>query len=181
MQACTAATSVTSILLSLLLNSASPVHYYQVVSMQGADTCPSTSTTEAIMKIRSGIDTFIRNSYSNIGSSVFDSCNNISAEYPSGYYNLRNNITGDSVLKFCDMNRTSCCAGQKGGWMRVANIDMTNPNQQCPPGLENWIHPNNASFNHRLCDRTSRDWITNANDYPSCNSTTFPVDGVQYS
>ena len=65
--------------------------------------------------------------------------------------------------------------------MRVANIDMTNPNQQCPPGLEIWNHPSNPSFNRRLCDRTSRDINTDPDDQPSCNSTIFPINGVRYS
>ena len=86
--------------------------------------CPS--NTEAIMKINSDINTLI--SSISDSSSVFDSCKNIPAESPSGYYHLRNSITGDSVLQYCDMNRTSCCTGREGGWMRVANIDMTDPN-----------------------------------------------------
>ena len=31
------------------------------------------------------------------------------------------------------MNRT--CYNSRGGWTRVANLDMTDPNQQCPSGL----------------------------------------------
>ena len=149
---------------------------YPPVTVQrntGSNICAS--NTEAIMKIKSDINAFIRN------ISVFHSCKNIPAESPSGYYHIRNNITGDSVLKYCDMNRTSCCTGREGGWMRVANIDMTDPNQQCPQGLELWTHPLNPSFSRRLCDRTSRSWITDRNDYPSCNSTIFPVNGVRYS
>ena len=65
--------------------------------------------------------------------------------------------------------------------MRVASIDMTNPSQQCPPGLETWNHPSNPSFNRRLCDRTSRDINTDPDDQPSCNSTIFPINGVRYS
>ncbi len=142
----------------------------------GSKICPS--TTEARMKINIDINALIRS------MSVFDSCKNISTESQSGYYHLRNNITGDSVLKYCDMNRITCCTStgrNGGGWMRVANVDMTDPNQQCPQGLEIWTHPFNASFSRRLCDRTSRSWITVRDDYPSCNSTIFPVNGVRYS
>ena len=178
-----ASTATSIILLSILLSSASPVHCrYPVITLQGnaeSNTCPS--SRQAIMKINSDIDALVRHSFCNIQPFVFDSCNNISAENPSGYYNLRNNITGDSVLKYCDMNRTSCCTGKRGGWMRVANIDMTNPSQQCPPGLETWNHPSNPSFNRHLCDRTSRDTNTDPDDQPSCNSTIFPINGVQYS
>ena len=107
----------------------------------------------------------------------FNSCNNISAGNPSGYYHIRNNITGNYALNYCDMNRTWRC-GRTGGWMRVANIDMTDPNQQCPLGLEIWRPPHNTTFNRRLCDRTPRFPST---QHSSCNSTTFPVNGVWYS
>ena len=134
----------------------------------GTNTCPSIS--EARMNIKRDITTLL---------SVVESCNNISAGNPSGYYQIRNTHTGKPVLNYCDMNRTSCC-GRSGGWMRVANVDMTDPRQQCPAGLQTWNHPFNTSFNRRLCDRTPRNTLV-VDDYPSCNSTIFPVNGVRYS
>ena len=171
--------TITSVVLLSTILSSAPLarmvnsRYPTLQVTTGFNSCPS--TTEAVMKINSDINTLISN------MSVFDSCKNISAESRSGYYQLRNNITGDSVLKYCDMNRTSCCTGSEGGWMRVANIDMTDPNQQCPLGLDIWTHPLNPSFSRRLCDCTSRSWITDEEDYPSCNSTIFPINGVRYS
>ena len=146
-----------------------------IVPGSGTNTCPSTS--QAIAKLERDVRTLLRNNL--VSSLVFDSCNNVSAESPSGYYYIQNNLTGNGVLQYCDMHRTSCC-GRTRGWMRVANIDMTDPNQQCPPGLQTWTHPYNTTFNRRLCDRTERP-PGNPNQYPSCNSTTFPVNGVQYS
>ena len=175
------ATMKVCMLLLVLLSSAPrrlAIMEYPPVTVQGntgSNICPS--NTETQMKIKSDINALI----SRLSMSVFHSCKNIPAESSSGYYHVRNSITGDSVLKYCDMNRTSCCTGREGGWMRVANIDMTDPNQQCPQGLELWTHPLNPSFSRRLCDRTSRSWITDRNDYPSCNSTIFPVNGVRYS
>ena len=34
---------------------------------------------------------------------------------------------------YCDMTRS--CGGVTGGWMRVAELDMTGSSQQCPSGL----------------------------------------------
>ena len=159
----------------LLLSSviAQEHHPITIVPGHGANTCPS--TTLARTNLERYILTCLRDNI--VPSLVFDSCNNISEGNPSGYYYIRNNITGNYALNYCDMNRTSCC-GKTGGWMRVANIDMTDPNQQCPLGLEIWRHPYNTTFNLRLCDRTPR---VPSTQHFSGNSTTFPVNGVRYS
>ena len=67
---------------------------------------------------------------------------------------------------YCDMNRT--CGNLIGGWMRVANIDMTNTSQQCPTGLTLISSPK------RLCDLT---WTGS----PNCISKTFINQGIEYS
>ena len=54
--------------------------------------------------------------------------------------------------------------------MRVANIDMTDPNQQCPDGFRQ-ISRTEPPL--RTCGR--HNYIT------GCVSTTFPVYGIQYS
>ena len=53
------------------------------------------------------------------------------------------------------------------GWMRVANLNMTDPNQQCPDNLElSYTNPK------RLCGRRRTD--------RGCDSVIFPTYGVQY-
>jgi hypothetical protein len=51
---------------------------------------------------------------------------------PSGYYWVRAS-NGSAVRVYCDMTRL--CGGVTGGWMRVAELDMTNSSHQCPSGL----------------------------------------------
>ena len=51
---------------------------------------------------------------------------------PSGYYWVRTS-NGSAVRVYCDMTRS--CGGVTGGWMRVAELDMTNSSHQCPSGL----------------------------------------------
>ena len=49
--------------------------------------------------------------------------------------------------------------------MRVANIDMTDPNQQCPPGF-------NLRTEVRSCDRSDTGY--------GCTPITFSSHGIEY-
>ena len=95
------------------------------------------------------------------------SCSDLPPDAPSGTYNITKN-DGTSVQVYCDMNRTSCSCNTTGGWMRVANIDMTDPNQNCPAGF-------------RLVTRTSAPLRTCGRPGPAgCVSTSFQTYGVKY-
>ena len=56
----------------------------------------------------------------------------LSPSSPSGYYWVRAS-NGSAVRVYCDMTRS--CGGVTGGWMRVAELDMTNSSHQCPGEL----------------------------------------------
>ncbi len=60
---------------------------------------------------------------------------------------------------------TRTCGNLTGGWMRVANIDMTNTSQQCPSGFTLTSSPK------RVCGITSN----------VCASTSFSVHQTDYS
>ena len=60
------------------------------------------------------------------------SCARLLSSCPSGYYWVRAS-NGSVVHVYCDM--TLSCGGVTGGWMRVAELNMTNTSQQCPSGL----------------------------------------------
>ena len=79
----------------------------------------------------------------------------------SGYYWIGE--IGSAVRVYCNMSLT--CGNLTGGWMRVANIDMTNTSQNCPSGLDLITSP------RRLCDTTVN----------GCASSDFNVHGAQYS
>ena len=83
---------------------------------------------------------------------------------PSGYYNIMPS-NGSAITAYCDMTRS--CGGITGGWMRVAELDMTDTTTQCPDSLELRTTPL----------RTCR--IRNSGT--ACSSDMFSVDGVQYS
>ena len=94
------------------------------------------------------------------------SCLQISL-YPSGnYWVMASN--GSAVRVYCDMSLS--CGGVTGGWMRVAELDMTNSSHQCPSGFMECIYPSG----NRTCVRTE----TTA----GCSSTNSIIpSGVEYS
>ena len=95
------------------------------------------------------------------------SCGEILAAVPSsasGYYWLRAG-NGSSIRVYCDMTQT--CGGITGGWMQVANLDMTNSSHMCPQGLKAITrHPK------RVCG------IANGQH---CSSASLSVLGIEYS
>ena len=101
------------------------------------------------------------------------SCRDLVQGSPSGVYWIHNSDTSLTSQVYCHMNRTNCgCSTTTEGWMRVANVDMTDPNQNCPDGLT-------------LFSRTSAPLRTCGRPGPpasgGCVSTSFSTYGVQYS
>ena len=83
----------------------------------------------------------------------------------SGYYWLRAS-NGSAVELFCDMTRT--CGGVTGGWMKVAELDMTNTAHQCPSPLSAQLQSGK-----RLCARNV--------DASGCSSVNYPTQGIGYT
>ncbi len=92
------------------------------------------------------------------------SCSELPSHGKSGYYWLR----GSPEKVYCDMDRQSCGCGSTWGWMKVANIDMTDPTQQCPEGF-------------RLRPETSKRMCETISETGGCTSIVFPTHSVQYS
>lgn len=80
----------------------------------------------------------------------------------SGYYWVRGQNGVHQV--YCDMSTRFM---NTAGWMRVANLNMSDSNQNCPTGLKLVPTP------RRTCGRNS--------SYPGCSSTFFHTFGVSYS
>ncbi len=97
------------------------------------------------------------------------SCSDIPQDRPSGEYWIATNSASSPVQVYCDMNRTSCSCNTAGGWMRVANLDMTDPNQNCPAGLRLETRTTSPL---RTCGRMVGE---------RCTSTTYSTYGVEYS
>ena len=93
-----------------------------------------------------------------------DSCAALPPSSPSGYYWVLD-TTGSPVLVYCDMTRS--CGGVTGGWVRVAELDMTNSSHQCPSGLRQ-----RTDSNRRTCGIS----VTSG-----CSSVTFSTAGLRYS
>ncbi len=96
------------------------------------------------------------------------SCKNISPDQPSGMYSVYTS-TGVSQV-YCDMNRTRCLScNSTVGWTQVANINLTDPNQNCPDGFR---QVNRTSPPLRTCG------IPNTAE---CVSVTYGTFGIEYS
>ena len=93
------------------------------------------------------------------------SCADLPPSSPSGYYLIRDS-NGFVVHVYCDMNRS--CGGVTGGWMRVAELDMTDCSHQCPHGLSL-----NTSNNLRTCVRNT--------DSAGCSSVHYSTANIRYS
>ena len=98
--------------------------------------------------------------------SLASSCAALPPSSPSDYYWVRAS-DGSAVSVYCDM--TLSCGGVTGGWMRVAELDMTNSSHQCPSGLRQ-----RTDSGKRSCG------IINSNS-GTCSSVTFPIKSLGYS
>ena len=97
---------------------------------------------------------------------LYPSCAALPPSSSSGYYWVRAS-DGYAVSVYCDMTRS--CGGLTGGWMRVAELDMTNSSHQCPSGLME----RSISVNIRTCVRNEAT--------AGCSSVHFISPGVEYS
>ena len=96
-----------------------------------------------------------------------ESCRHIREQVPdstSKYYWIRD-PSGRVTQQYCDMEREGC--GTRGGWMRVAHLDMTQPNQQCPSRFRLI-----TSSSKRLCGRPGPG---------GCVSVKFSTNGISYN
>ena len=124
-------------------------------------------------------------------SSFISSCSILPLSCPSGYYWVW--VSNGSVVRvYCDM--TLSCGGVTGGWMRVAELNMTDTSQQCPvelverneAGIRQCRIPGNQcySVNHsmpvlsysRVCGRIAAYQVGNTNafrQYYENNDTSY--------
>ena len=99
---------------------------------------------------------------------LLSSCSDVLVRNPSassGYYDV--NLSNGSVITvYCDMDGDNCDG--EGGWIRVAQLNMSEPGATCPTGL---TLQNYYNIDHSLCGRSSY----------GCNSTFFSTYGLNYT
>lgn len=105
----------------------------------------------------------------NCHTDTYESCQEIllqDGKSPSGYYWLRrSDITAEKV--YCDMDRI---CGNVRGWMRIAELDMTDPDSRsCPGGFYEAEHDNKS-----LC-------ATTATGAGCAGSVTYSTRGIRYN
>ena len=100
---------------------------------------------------------------------IIRACKYLPTNSPSGYYWIQPNSSCPPVQVYCDTSPKNCSCSTTEAWMRVANLDMTDPAQDCPDGF-------------RLVRRTEPPLRTCGRPGPvGCVSTTFPTHGIEYS
>ena len=102
--------------------------------------------------------------------SQLNSCKGLPPCSPSGYYPITVPPSNVVVQVYCDTALQNCNSNTIGGWMRVANLDMTDPLQQCPVGFKQITRTEPPL---RTCGRPD--------SHTGCVSTVFPVHGIEYS
>ena len=101
----------------------------------------------------------------------YSSCNDLLQAFPvatSGYYSLTLS-NGSIITVYCDMEGSNC--DNKGGWMRVGYLNMSESGTSCPPGLTLQQYNN---IDHDLCGQP----FTNTS---GCYSTFFGTFESNYS
>ena len=96
------------------------------------------------------------------------SCEEIKTNWPdspSDYYTIADS-NGHTRHVYCHMEEL---CGSNEGWMRVAYLNMSDPNEQCPEGFR--LYEENGV---RACGRPTT-------SSSSCISTTYPSKGISYS
>ena len=127
------------------------------------DTCSYVFLLKEIARIVDNSSPGIRH-LGDIPAYAATSCDQIAQLRPgssSGYYWIQEGSGPARV--FCLMDGEEF--GEEGVWMRVAGVNMTESNSQCPTGLQLVTSPK------RLCRKS----VTSG-----CSSATFPTHGVPY-
>ena len=83
--------------------------------------------------------------------------------------NITNNVTKELQMTYDNLYKPHehVCGGT-GGWRRVVYLDMTDPNTNCPSGLQL------TGYSERTCGVVSTGGLT-------CDSVIFPVSGGAYT
>ena len=129
-----------------------PLTYRARVIVNTGPVCPSDNASKQLRdEITQDIRDLIRDSIVLTCGTLANpaaSCSALPTSSPSGYYWIRSS-NGSAVQVYCDMDRV-CGCNSTGGWTRVAFLNMTDPNQQCPGA---WTLRTRSSEPRRLCGR----------------------------
>jgi len=149
----------------------------RVINTNAQAICPSDEVREMVQdEIVQDIRNMIRNTTLPTGcllgetqASPVTSCSALPANCPSDYYWVASS-GGTAVQVYCDMDRV-CGCNSTGGFTRVANLNMSNPSDQCPGKLDLQTY---SSEPRRLCGRGS-------SSSACCVSAVYNTYGISYS
>ena len=129
---------------SLLLLVALLLILAQLLFLRGGGECPASGGGELVNKVRQNVSTLLPGVVScmQLGHTPeypANSCADLAEwkqDIPSGNYWILN-FTHSPVQVFCEMGEVfPSSLSVTGDWVRVANLNMTDTNQQCPENLQ---------------------------------------------
>ncbi len=148
--------------LQLLNNTLISYLHQQVRGLENQLQLLNDTFTASLKEVSSEVElSLLQNSSKSSCAAVFLS----NPSSPSGFYWIRSSNCCP-IRVYCDM--TLSCGNITGRWMRVAELDMTDNNTQCPSSLTENIYSN-----IRTCVFNS--------EQVSCLSVTLPTDNVRFS
>jgi len=147
----------------------------RVISTNEQAVCPPNEVREMVRnETAQDIRNTIRNSIipalcrsAQTQASPVASCSALPTSCSSDYYWVRSS-NGTAVQVYCDMDRV-CGCNNTGGWTRVANLNMSDPSEQCPG---EWTLQTYNSEPRRLCRRGSS---------AGCLPAVYTTYGISYS
>ena len=143
-------------------------------------TCPPAECDEVLIQIITRIRETLTEYFKKIQTKIEEvtkigtrenpalSCKQILGLNPkavSGTYFIKG--SGGDVEVYCEMG-DNVCGEQSGGWMRIADVDMTQSNEQCPSPLK-------QVSGRKLCETTI------GRNGGCSGPSTFETHGIQYS
>ena len=140
----------------------------------------NSTLTDALMTVQSKLDEItaatseLSVEHANLSSSQLDTEQSVKL-----HQNMQQNLTSQLVSALTrdeaetissgdEMISLGYVCGGTGGWRRITNLDMTDITNNCPSGWQL------TTYAKRTCGRINK-WSS------TCDSTTFPVTGGEYS
>ena len=133
--------------------------------------CPS---EEQRAEIRRELNSEVLAALSTLGltpNNSASSCSALPANRPSGYYWILPTSGPPAVQLYCDFNRQCGCDGPST-WTRVAFLNASDPDHNCPSNWGNFTMPVQA------CGMTK---LNRYHTYYSCDSVFYSTSGMNYS
>ena len=158
-----------------------PIDYDATLVPAQSGNCPTSSASQTVKNsisqevrniVRDSVVSALQCGLGECEANPGVSCNQIytaNPASPSGWYWIQSCDSVNPLARvYCTMGNPCGCSGSPGGWLRIAYLNMSDPNEQCPHGMDLIADP------VRTCDKR----VDNQGD---CASAVYDSYGLAYS